>query len=66
MIFTETELIELLKQGQKVKVGEISKENFSTDEIIKLDQYLTKRSANPFRLLQVAQIEPIGRNESTR
>lgn len=65
MILTDAELIELLKQGQKVKLGEVTRENFSAEDLIKLDQYLTKRSANPFRLLQVAQIEPKGRNEST-
>jgi hypothetical protein len=43
----------------------VTRENFSAEDLIKLDQYLTKRSANPFRLLQVAQIEPKGRNEST-
>jgi type II secretory pathway predicted ATPase ExeA len=65
MILTEAELQEILKQGQRVKVGEVTKENYSAEDIIKLEQYLTQRSANPFRLLRVAQVEPKGRNEST-
>jgi hypothetical protein len=55
-MFTEEELKQMVMQGQKVKVGEVSKENVSVEDLIKLEQYLAKRDANPFRLLRVATV----------
>jgi hypothetical protein len=63
-MFTEEELKQMVMQGQKVKVGEVSKENVSVEDLIKLEQYLAKRDANPFRLLRVATVVVKDRQET--